>query len=345
MKTKDFSFELPENLIAQEPPLERGHSRLFVIDRVRGSFSHSSVRQLGDFLPEGALMIFNDTKVRKARLFGVAEATGGRVEFLLLKRISLQEWSCIVSKAKKQKEGKRFLFPEAVSGILTDEERDTKIIRFAGEIDEAYLERNGHMPLPPYIHRADSASDETRYQTIYARRTGSAAAPTAGLHFTEEILESLERKGITKAFITLHVGLGTFMPVRTEEVEAHSMHEEEYSVPEETSCLVGKAKAEGRSIVAVGTTAVRTLESAWIGEGDARGGYLQPGPGTTRIFIYPGYRFKVTDRLFTNFHTPESTLLMLVSAFAGRERILKAYGEAVRLRYRFFSYGDAMLIQ
>ncbi len=292
-------------------------------------------------------MIFNDSRVRKARIYGEALDTGARVEFLLLRRRDDAAWEAAATKLKRQKLGRRYLFPEAVvgevvgypeSGAKNDERDETRLLRFDPPIDDVYLDRVGHIPLPPYIRREDAPSDAERYQTVYARAVGSSASPTAGLHFTEELLGALGDRGIERATVTLHVGLGTFLPVRSEEIEGHRMHEEEYSVPEETAQAVMKAKAEGRPVLAVGTTSLRTLESAWAGEG------LESGMGRTKIFIYPGYRFKAADRLFTNFHTPKSTLLMLVSAFAGRERILETYSEAVRMRYRFFSYGDAMLI-
>jgi S-adenosylmethionine:tRNA ribosyltransferase-isomerase len=292
-------------------------------------------------------MVFNDSRVRKARIYGEALDTGARVEFLLLHRRDDGTWEAAANKSKRQRPGRRYRFPEAVEAEIvgpdarerSDGRDGTRLLRFDPPIDEAYLDRTGHIPLPPYIRREDAPSDAERYQTVYARTVGSAASPTAGLHFTEELLDALRDRGIERATVTLHVGLGTFLPVRSEEIETHRMHDEEYCVPEETSRAVMRAKAEGRPVLAVGTTSLRTLESAW-GEGG-----LVPGMGRTDIFIYPGYRFKAVDRLFTNFHTPRSTLLMLVSAFAGRERILEAYAEAVRMRYRFFSYGDAMLIR
>jgi S-adenosylmethionine:tRNA ribosyltransferase-isomerase len=235
--------------------------------------------------------------------------------------------------------GKIITLPEGIEATVVAERPDERVLSFSSELDDAYLERNGHLPLPPYIHREDDDSDKDRYQTVYARESGSAAAPTAGLHFTPEILASLESSGVELCFLTLHVGLGTFLPVRSETVEGHTMHTEEYTIPAATAAAVNAAKKEGRPVVAVGTTSVRTLESAWTEAG------LQAGPGATNIFMYPGYGFKVVDTMFTNFHTPGSTLLMLVSAFAGRERILAAYNEAIMNRYRFFSYGDAMLIR
>jgi S-adenosylmethionine:tRNA ribosyltransferase-isomerase len=342
LRTDDFSFELPEELIAQYPPKRRGESRLLVLDRATGERSHSAARELALFVEPGTLMVFNDTRVRKARIYGEALDTGSRVEFLLLRRSGPAEWEAASTKMKKQRPGRRYRFPEGVEAevVGASDEGGTRTLRFEPAIGEDYLERVGQVPLPPYIKREDEEADEERYQTVYAREVGSAACPTAGLHFTEGLLAALDARGVERASLTLHVGLGTFLPVRSESVEGHVMHEEEYSLPGETARAVMAAKAEGRPVLAVGTTSLRCLESAWD-----EGAGLRPGPGSTAIFIYPGYRFKAVDRLFTNFHTPRSTLLMLVSAFAGRERILAAYEEAVRMRYRFFSYGDAMLIR
>jgi S-adenosylmethionine:tRNA ribosyltransferase-isomerase len=346
VRTDDFSFDLPEELIAQHPAERRGESRLMVLDRASGRIEHSAVASLAGLVEPGSLMVFNDSRVRKARIYGLAEDTGAKTEFLLLRRLADGSWEALASKLKRQRPGRRYAFPEGAEaeilgpGESAEGRPDTLRLAFRNQLSEAYLERNGHVPLPPYIKREDGAEDDERYQTVYSREVGSAACPTAGLHFTEGHLASLDAAGVLRASVTLHVGLGTFLPVRSETVEGHAMHEEEYSVPESTALAVTRAKAEGRSVVAVGTTSLRTLESAWVeGEG------LRAGPGSTRIFIYPGYRFNAVDRLFTNFHTPRSTLLMLVSAFAGRENILRAYAEAVERRYRFFSYGDAMLIR
>lgn len=303
---------------------------------------------IASFVEAGTLMVFNDSRVRKARLFASAMDTGAKVEFLLLRRLGPDTWEAAATKLKKQRPGRSYAFGGGVTGQVMPADaaaqgeagEGTRILRFCPPIDEAWLEAWGHIPLPPYIKREDGEPDAERYQTVYSRAVGSAAAPTAGLHFTEAILAELRAKGVETAFVTLHVGLGTFLPVRSEEVEGHAMHREEYSVPEATAEAVLRAKAEGRPVLAVGTTSVRTLESAW----EEGLGTLKAGPGSTRIFMYPGYSFKVVDRMFTNFHTPKSTLLMLVSAFAGRETILATYAEAVRERYRFFSYGDAMLI-
>jgi S-adenosylmethionine:tRNA ribosyltransferase-isomerase len=364
VKTDDFSFDLPEELIAQFPPEHRGESRLLVLHRDSGTLEHLAVRDIASRIEPGTLMIFNDSRVRKARVYGEALDTGAHVEFLLLRRLGDGAWEAAATKLKKQRPGRQYRFAEGVigeivggpagdgggaspaapPGLSATGQGDTRVVRFSPPIDDAWLERCGHIPLPPYIKRDDADADAERYQTVYAKTTGSAAAPTAGLHFTDEILAGLDARGVERAWVTLHVGLGTFLPVRSENIEDHSMHLEDYTVPEATAAAVMKAKREGRPVLAVGTTSVRTLESAWDEGADGGAGALRAGPGSTRIFMYPGYRFRVVDRLFTNFHTPKSTLLMLVSAFAGRERILDAYAEAVRLRYRFFSYGDAMLI-
>lgn len=338
MKTSDFSFDLPEELIAQEPVAERGGSRLLVLDRASGVMEHVLVGDLPRFLPAGSVMVFNDSRVRRARLYATG-AGGGKVEVLLLRQEGPALWAALTTRMAKQSPGKTLALAEGLEALVVEARPDERLLRFSREIDDGYLERNGHLPLPPYIHRADKPLDAERYQTIYSREQGSAAAPTAGLHFTAELLDTLRNHGIDVRFVTLHVGLGTFMPVRAERVEEHRMHREDYTVPVETADAVNRARAEGRPVIAVGTTSVRTMESAWTDLG------LVAGPGSTDIFMYPGYRFRSIDALFTNFHTPESTLLMLVSAFAGRERIRAAYEEAMRLRYRFFSYGDAMLIK
>ncbi len=338
MLTTDFSFNVPEDLIAQEPAAERGTSRLFVLDRESGSTTHTTVREIASYIPTGAVMVFNNSRVRRARLFTTG-AGGGRVELLLLRQEGPSSWAVLTTRMAKLTQGKHLFLPEGLGAEVVEVRPDERLVLIHGTLDDAYLERNGHLPLPPYIRRNDTPADAERYQTVFAKERGSAAAPTAGLHFTEAIMEGLRAKGVELHFVTLHVGLGTFLPVRSESVEGHRMHFEEYSVPELTAEAVNRARKNGRPIIAVGTTSVRTLESAWSGTG------LVPGPGSTDIFMYPGYRFKVVDMMFTNFHTPESTLLMLVSAFAGRERILAAYEEAVKQGYRFFSYGDAMLIR
>ncbi len=360
MRTRDFSFEVPPELIAQHPPTRRGDSRLLVLDVPEGTVHHSHVRKLADHLPEGALLVFNNTRVIPARIKATRRDSGGVVEFLLLDRTGDRRWRSIVQKAKRQRPGIVYDFPEGVSATVIAAEGEERIIDFSEEVDEDYLERHGAVPLPPYVRRPPEAEDRTRYQTVYAEKPGSAAAPTAGLHFTEEILNGLRNRGFELRFLTLHVGLGTFAPVRSEEVEDHEMHREHFTIPKETADAVNRARREGRTVVAVGTTTTRALESAWEGEGAddvagaaataAQGGHpggagVRPGAASTNLFIYPGYRFRAVDWLFTNFHTPGSSLVMMVSALAGRERLLNAYHEAIRERYRFFSYGDAMLIR
>ena len=351
MKTSDFTFDLPPDLIAQYPPAERGQSRLMVMNREGGRLEHRMVRDLPSILKRGTLMVFNNSRVRKARLLGVSETSGAKVEFLLTGAVTpdagaCQIWRVMVQRARRRRAGSTYLIggtdsKDRIRAEITGEDGEFRILKFERPIDDAWLDLNGHVPLPPYIRREDRSEDSERYQTVYAREYGSAAAPTAGLHFTEELLAELEGAGIETAYITLHVGLGTFLPVRAENVEDHTMHEEIYSIDDVTACKIEKAKAEGRTVLAVGTTSVRTLESAWEKESCT----IRRGTGSTSIFIYPGYTFTVVDALFTNFHTPGSTLLMLVSAFAGRDFILESYREAVKEGYRFFSYGDACLIQ
>lgn len=338
MKTRDFYFDLPEELIAQAPAPQRGGSRLLVLNPQTQSWEHRMFKDLVSLINPGTLMVFNDSKVRRARVFA-ATAHGGQVEAVFLQPFPEGRWECLVSKSKKLRQGQLLTFPGGVSAAIETPEGATRILRFDPPVDEAYLETHGHLPLPPYIKRPDGAEDEARYQTVYAKDLGSAAAPTAGLHFTPEILSDLEAKGGELCRVTLHVGLGTFLPVRSENVSDHKMHREFYRIAPETAERLNRAQREGRPILAVGTTALRTLESAWTPGG------FRAGEGSTDIFITPGYRFQAVDQLFTNFHTPESTLLMLVSAFAGQELIKRAYQEAVKERYRFFSYGDAMLIR
>jgi S-adenosylmethionine:tRNA ribosyltransferase-isomerase len=300
-------------------------------------------------LPPRCVAVFNNSRVRKARLYAVSGKTGGRVEFLLLSTKDRRDWVFLSNRARRARPGKVFRFPEGLTAAVealqaarggSGETASGAVLRFSRPVTEDYLERCGHVPLPPYIRRRDEAADEERYQTVYAGPAGSAAAPTAGLHFTPALLADLEAAGVTRVMLTLHVGLGTFLPVRERAVEAHRMHEEEFFISEEAARTVGAAKELGRPLLAVGTTPLRVLETAW----DTQTRALKAGGGATRIFIYPGYTFKAVDMLFTNFHTPESTLLMLVSAFAGKDLIFKAYAEAIREKYRFFSYGDAMLI-
>ncbi len=355
MLTKDFYFDLPPELIAQHPPQVRGQDRLLLLDRATGSILHRQMADLPEFIPSNALMVFNNSRVRRSRVYGIKDSTGRQAEFLFLQPIQPPAGACVpesarcfwktmVKNAKRQKGGHQYQFSDGTLATIVanpaDEGTEFRTLAFSSPLTEDWFEANGHIPLPPYIRREDTEEDSQRYQNIYATETGSAACPTAGLHFTQEMLDTLDRAGIQRAWVTLHVGLGTFLPVRAERIQDHTMHQETYSVSQETAQAVTQAKQEGRPILAVGTTSVRTLESAW----NRQTRQLEPGMGATSIFIYPGYQFKVVDRLFTNFHTPESTLLMLVSAFVGRERILTAYREAVERRYRFFSYGDAMLI-
>jgi S-adenosylmethionine:tRNA ribosyltransferase-isomerase len=340
MKTSDFSFNLPEELIAYHPPDVRGTCRLLSLDRKTGSFSHGVMADLISKIPQDALMVFNNTRVRRARIYAENLETGGKIEILLLKELDSRcHWEVLLTKSKKQKVGKKYILPQQITAeIVAEKEEGIRIIKTDQPLTEEYLKSGGHIPLPPYIRREDIAQDDTRYQTVYANKTGSVAAPTAGLHFTTEILQGLEKKGIETAYVTLHVGMGTFSPVRSENIFDHKMHRETYSISDKTADIIEKALGEGRPVIAVGTTSLRTLEAAW------EGNFLKRGTHDTDIFIYPGYKFKVIKGLFTNFHTPESTLLMLVSAFAGKDNIDKAYQAAIKERYRFFSYGDAMLI-
>jgi len=352
MKTSDFFFDLPSHLIAQSPPEQRGNSRLMTLNRLTGERTHRMVSDLPEILGskgDKPLLVFNNSKVRKARLIGTALESGAQVEFLLLGNgewgVGGRVWEVLVQRSKRRKSGSCYVFfdsdgSEIAKATIVDDggEGGIRLLEFDRSIDDAWLDRYGHIPLPPYIKREDTQADAERYQTVYATACGSTAAPTAGLHFTRELMDKIADNGIENAFVTLHVGLGTFLPVRSEDIEDHVMHNEHYGIDAETAVKIENAKTEGRKIIAVGTTSVRTLESAW----DA--GRLRTGEGATSIFIYPGYQFKVVDALFTNFHTPESTLLMLVAAFAGKELILESYAEAIREDYRFFSYGDAMLI-
>ncbi|MCI9248823.1 MAG: tRNA preQ1(34) S-adenosylmethionine ribosyltransferase-isomerase QueA [Dorea sp.] len=341
MKRQDFYYELPEELIAQDPLEDRSSSRLLVLDRQSGAVSHHTFREIADYLNEGDCLVINDTKVIPARLIGSKEETGAKIEVLLLKRKENNIWETLVKPGKKAKAGARISFGE---GLLTGEvvgiaDEGNRLIRFSYEgIFEEILDQLGQMPLPPYI--THQLEDKNRYQTVYAKHTGSAAAPTAGLHFTPELLKELEEKGVEIARVTLHVGLGTFRPVKVDEITDHHMHSEFYRIDEEAAEKINRAKAAGNRVICVGTTSCRTIESA-----ADETGRLEEKSGWTEIFIYPGYRFKVLDGLITNFHLPESTLIMLVSALAGRENVLGAYKEAVEERYRFFSFGDAMLIK
>lgn len=340
MRVSDFDYHLPEAAIAQRPVEPRDASRLLVLDRRDGRLLHRVFRDLPEFLLPGDLLVVNDSRVMPARLFGVKERTGGSVELLLLERRSLDTWEVLAKPARRLRPGTRISFGEGLLRGEVIEERPSggRVITFRWEgVFEDILRRLGQMPLPPYIK--ERLDDPERYQTVYARQEGSKAAPTAGLHFTEELLETLRRRGIEIVPVTLHVGLGTFRPVTAEVIEEHEMHAEFYRIPEETAASIARAKERGARCVAVGTTVVRALESAAGEEGRVRA-----QEGWTDIFIYPGYRFRVVDAMVTNFHLPRSTLLMLVSAFAGRERVLAAYREALTQGYRFFSFGDAMLI-
>ncbi len=350
MKTDDFSYELPEELIAQNPMKERDQCRLMVLDRESRTLSHRHFYDIIDYLNPGDCLVMNDSKVIPARIFGVKDGTGAKVEFLLIKRLDGDLWETMIRPGRRLKPGDSVTFCSEAGKSLKAHieafgEDGTRKVRF--EYDGIFMERLeevGSMPLPPYIERAAEEEDKAMYQTVYCRREGSVAAPTAGLHFTRELLRRCEEKGVKCAYVTLHIGIGTFRPVKCENIEDHHMHFEEYRVSEETAQIINETKARRGRIIAVGTTSVRTVESASVPKGSEEGYVLQPGAGSTDIFIYPGYEFKMTDALITNFHLPGSTLMMLVSAFYDREKVLDAYEEAVRERYRFFSYGDAMFI-
>ena len=340
MDLHDFYYELPRELIAQDPLEDRSGSRLLVLNRSTGETEHHIFREIREYLRPGDCLVVNDTKVIPARLIGSREGTGAKIEVLLLKRRADDVWETLVKPGKKARPGGRLCFGDGLlrGEVLEVVEEGNRLIRFTYEgIFEEILDRLGQMPLPPYI--THQLKDRNRYQTVYAKHDGSAAAPTAGLHFTPELLDEIRKKGVQIAHVTLHVGLGTFRPVKVEAIEDHHMHSEFYVVEEEQARIINETRAGGGRIIAVGTTSCRTLESAADEDG-----VLRAGSGWTDIFIYPGYEFRLTDCLITNFHLPESTLLMLVSALAGRERILKAYEAAVKERYRFFSFGDAMFI-
>lgn len=340
MNVKDFYFDLPQELIAQDPLEDRSASRLLVLDKETGEVTHRHFRDIKEYLKPGDCLVINDTKVIPARLLGTKKDTGAKIEVLLLKRREDDIWETLVKPGKKARPGAELEFGEGLLKATVVEVADegNRLIRFHYDgIFEEILDQLGQMPLPPYI--THQLKDKNRYQTVYAKHQGSAAAPTAGLHFTKELLAEIKELGVEIAHVTLHVGLGTFRPVKTENVLDHHMHSEFYMVEESEAQKVNKAKTSGGRIICVGTTSCRTIESA-AGED----GLLKAGSGWTEIFIYPGYQFKLLDCLITNFHLPESTLVMLVSALAGRERVLSAYGEAVKERYRFFSFGDAMLV-
>ncbi len=340
MNTKDFYYELPEELIAQTPLEDRTASRMLVLGRESGKIEHLHFYDLIDKLNSGDCLVMNNTRVIPARLHGVKEGTGGKIEFLLLKRIDINTWEVILKPGKKAKKGSRFEFG---GGLLRAEIIDIiddgkRIVRFEYEgVWEELLDRLGEMPLPPYIK--EKLTDRERYQTVYSKIEGSAAAPTAGLHFTNEFIEKIQSKGIKIAYVTLHVGLGTFRPVSVENVEDHKMHTEHYEISRETADIINETRQNGGRIIAVGTTTVRTLETCMMKFKEIKSCF-----GDTDIFIYPGYEFKAVDAMVTNFHLPESTLLMLISAFAGKENVMNAYSEAVERKYRFFSFGDAMFI-
>jgi len=340
MKVTDFTFDLPEELIAQDPLEDRASSRLLALDRVTGERSHRHFRDIKEYLKPGDCLVINDTKVIPARLIGEKEGTGAKIEVLLLKRKENDMWETLVKPGKKARPGARIAFGngELVAEVVDVLDEGNRLIHFEYEgIFEEVLDRLGQMPLPPYI--THQLQDKNRYQTVYAKHEGSAAAPTAGLHFTNELLKEIEEMGVKIAHVTLHVGLGTFRPVKVENVLEHHMHSEFYCIEQDAADMINETKANGGRIISVGTTSTRTLESA-----ADENGHLTAKSGWTEIFIYPGYTFKVIDGLITNFHLPESTLLMLVSALAGRDHVLAAYEEAVQERYRFFSFGDAMLI-
>ena len=341
MEVKDFWYDLPQELIAQDPLEDRSSSRLLVLDKDTGEITHKHFYDIIDYLDEGDCLVLNETKVIPARLMGVKKDTGAVVEILLLKRKSKTVWECLVKPGKKCRVGAVIEFGEGLlTGTVSDiVEEGNRIIEFEFDgIFEEILDKLGTMPLPPYI--THTLKDRNRYQTVYAKNDGSAAAPTAGLHFTKELLKDIEDKGVKLAKVTLHVGLGTFRPVKVSDVRQHHMHSEFFQVSKEAADIINSTRANGKRVICVGTTSTRTVESA----SDDKG-YLKEKSGWTDIFIYPGYKFKVSDALITNFHLPESTLVMLVSALAGREKVLHAYEEAVKEKYRFFSFGDAMFIK
>ncbi len=340
MKTSDFSYDLPQELIAQDPLADRSASRLLVLNKHTGEYRHKMFRDITEYLEPGDCLVINDTKVIPARLIGEKADTGAKIEILLLKRKENDLWETLVKPGKKARIGTKINFGQGIlmGEVMDVAEEGNRLIHFEYEgIFEEILDQLGQMPLPPYI--THQLKDKDRYNTVYAKHEGSAAAPTAGLHFTPQLLEKIEEMGIEIAKVTLHVGLGTFRPVKTDDVAGHHMHSEFYQIDEEAAGKINKARESGGRVICVGTTSCRTIESA--ADADGR---LEAQSGWTEIFIYPGYQFKILDGLITNFHLPESTLIMLVSALAGRERVLRAYEEAVKEKYRFFSFGDAMLV-
>jgi len=341
VKVSDFDFYLPEDQIAQHPMEKRDEARLMVLDKKTGDMEHRIFRDIIDYMEEGDCLVLNDTRVLPARLFGTKTGTGGKMEFLLLKRKENDVWETLVKPGRRALVGSRFTFGngELKAEVIGTGEEGSRFVRFEYQgIFEEVLDKLGQMPLPPYIK--EKLEDKEMYQTVYSREKGSAAAPTAGLHFTDELLDSIMKKGINIAFLTLHVGLGTFRPMKVENINEHVMHSEYYSLSQESADLINHCKEKGKRVIAVGTTTTRTLET--IGGDDSR---VREQSGWTNIFIFPGYRFKIVDALITNFHLPKSTLLMLVSAFSTRKFILKAYETAVEEKYRFFSFGDAMFIK
>ncbi len=340
MKTKDFFYDLPSELIAQDPLEKRDHSKLMMLNRKTGEINHSNFYDIVNKLMPGDCLILNNSKVLPARIFGIKESTGAKVEFLLLNRISEDTWEALAGPGKRAKEGSKFNFGKGLmyGTVIQVKENGNRIVRFEfnGSFYEC-LNEIGQMPLPHYI--THSLEDKERYQTVYAKDLGSAAAPTAGLHFTKELLQKILDKGVKIGYVTLHVGLGTFRPVKVEDVSKHKMHSEYYSIPEETATLIRETRKKGGRVIAVGTTSCRTLESMYKEKGQ-----VEACSGWTDIFIYPGYNFKVIDAIITNFHLPESTLIMLISAFAGKDLVFEAYKNAVNNKYRFFSFGDAMFI-
>ena len=340
MKTSDFSYNLPQELIAQTPVEPRDNSRLLLLNRENGEISHKHFYDIIDYLEEGDLIVANDSRVLPARIFGIKDQTGARVEFLLLNQVENNRWETLCKPGKKAREGAEFTFGNGImrAKVIEVKEDGNRVVEFESE-DNFYtaLDKIGQMPLPPYI--TEELKDRERYQTVYSNEIGSAAAPTAGLHFTNELMDKIRAKGVKIAYVTLHVGLGTFRPVKVDDIKNHKMHSEHYEISKETSDLIKETKANGKRVIAVGTTSCRTLESvaSFFGE-------IKPCEGFTDIFIYPGYQFKVLDGLITNFPLPECTLIMLVSAFAGYDNVMKAYETAVNDKYRFFSFGDAMFI-
>ncbi|MDR3595753.1 tRNA preQ1(34) S-adenosylmethionine ribosyltransferase-isomerase QueA [Clostridium sp.] len=340
MNVKDFDFYLPEELIAQHPLEKRDSSRLMVLDKKTGEINHKKFHDMVSYLNKGDTLVLNNTRVMPARLIGEKEETGGKIEFLLLKRIEKDIWECLAKPGKSARVGRKFTFGEGKlkAEVIEVKENGNRIVEFFYEgIFEEVLDSLGEMPLPPYIH--ERLEDRERYQTVYSKENGSAAAPTAGLHFTKELLEEIKAIGVNVVYLTLHVGLGTFRPVKVESLEEHEMHSEFYMLSKESADIINETKKRGNVVISVGTTSTRTLET--IAD---ENGFVKEQSGWTNIFIYPGYKFKVVDKLITNFHLPESTLIMLVSTLAGKDNVMNAYKEAVNEKYRFFSFGDAMFI-